>query len=520
MRNTLLATTLAALTLSGCEWLPWHPEPDAVAPRVILAAPAGGATTRDDSVRVTGTARDSAGAVARVLYALGTGAEREVPATPGREVSFAFTVTGLAPGSNTITVYAIDERGNRGSASVTVTYQPLRPPLARNDSASSSGSRVVVPVLRNDSSPDGRRLHVRSITWPSSGTAVLNADGTVTYTPTRGWSGADTFHYTVDDGTELTAGATVTVAVSAGTPPGPYTVHLLPRSGVVGLNDRGQVLTRTPVAGSATEYEYFVWENGAERSLGRTVASRLNDAGEYVSAVCTRESATAPRGCTEYGYGITRVGETSPPSPVGDHRTPTPELGVLLNDARQVVLGGDLWEGSTRTPLTLSDGRAVAPLHLNDRGEVLGSVKNGEGRSYVIWRKGSPATVLNALANFSVTGFNDHGQVVGYTYDPSGAFTVFLWENGARRDIMHFLYSGPSPIHLNNAGLVTADAGHSREAYVWKDGERYTLQSLLLNPSWKTGSVVAINHVGQLVSTAVHETRGTRSTLLLTPRAP
>ena len=78
-------------------------------------------------MRVTGTARDSLGTVNRLTYAVGSGAELEVPVTPGREVSFAFAAMGLAVGSSTITVYAFDERGNRGSQTVTVTYQPNRP---------------------------------------------------------------------------------------------------------------------------------------------------------------------------------------------------------------------------------------------------------------------------------------------------------------------------------------------------------------------------------------------------------
>jgi hypothetical protein len=43
---------------------------------------------------------------------------------------------------------------------------------------------------------------------------VVNADGTVTYTPDPGFSGVDTFTYTVSDGT-TTATGTVTVTVTA-----------------------------------------------------------------------------------------------------------------------------------------------------------------------------------------------------------------------------------------------------------------------------------------------------------------
>jgi len=45
------------------------------------------------------------------------------------------------------------------------------------------------------------------------GAAVVNPDGTVTYTPAAGVAGTDTFTYTIDDG-EFTSSAGVTVAVS------------------------------------------------------------------------------------------------------------------------------------------------------------------------------------------------------------------------------------------------------------------------------------------------------------------
>ena len=47
-----------------------------------------------------------------------------------------------------------------------------------------------------------------------NGEAVINEDGTVTYTPTAGFSGEDTFTYTVSDGLEE-ATAAVTVIVGA-----------------------------------------------------------------------------------------------------------------------------------------------------------------------------------------------------------------------------------------------------------------------------------------------------------------
>ena len=63
--------------------------------------------------------------------------------------------------------------------------------------------------------PD-RLLGVAGVTDPPSGAVAANADGTVTYTPDPGFTGTDTFSYTVTDGNGGTAIATVHVTVNPG----------------------------------------------------------------------------------------------------------------------------------------------------------------------------------------------------------------------------------------------------------------------------------------------------------------
>lgn len=75
---------------------------------------------------------------------------------------------------------------------------------------------TVLNVLANDTDPDGDPLSVTAVTTPQHGTAVLNSNGTVTYTPTTGYTGTDAFSYTVSDGRGGTASAAVTLTI--GTP--------------------------------------------------------------------------------------------------------------------------------------------------------------------------------------------------------------------------------------------------------------------------------------------------------------
>lgn len=95
-------------------------------------------------------------------------------------------------------------------------------PLARNDSGYSTVGNVplIVPVIQglliNDSDPDGTGgLTVAAFAATSSngGTVSVGADGSFTYTPPPGFSGADTFQYTVDDGEDNRATATVSITV-------------------------------------------------------------------------------------------------------------------------------------------------------------------------------------------------------------------------------------------------------------------------------------------------------------------
>ncbi|RLE36850.1 hypothetical protein DRJ23_06755, partial [Candidatus Acetothermia bacterium] len=119
--------------------------------------------------------------------------------------------------------YAISD-GNGGSdrAAVTITVNCVNdPPVAQDDTATtSSDTAVTIAVLANDADPDGTLdpTTVSINTPPSDGSVIVNADGTITYHPDPGFSGVDTFTYTVDDNEGLTSNiATVSVTVvSAG----------------------------------------------------------------------------------------------------------------------------------------------------------------------------------------------------------------------------------------------------------------------------------------------------------------
>ncbi len=76
-----------------------------------------------------------------------------------------------------------------------------------------SGS-VTIPMLLNDSDPDGDTLTLISTTNPGNGSLVNNGDNTVTYTPTVGFTGDDSFTYILADGNGNQDTATVNITVN------------------------------------------------------------------------------------------------------------------------------------------------------------------------------------------------------------------------------------------------------------------------------------------------------------------
>ena len=117
-----------------------------------------------------------------------------------------------------------DGKGGTSSGTVTVHVgtPPNTDPVAVDDNKSTAKDvAVVISVLTNDSDADGDPLTVTSVTQGSNGSVVINSDNTVTYTPTAGFTGSDSFTYTISDGKGGSSTATVSVNVNAITG-GPY----------------------------------------------------------------------------------------------------------------------------------------------------------------------------------------------------------------------------------------------------------------------------------------------------------
>ena len=112
--------------------------------------------------------------------------------------------------------YQICEALNPANCQIaTATVTVINPaPVAVDDATTVvRGQSVKINVLANDSEPGGETLRVTTVTSPANGSAVINADGTIDYTPNSSFVGTDSFTYTICDPAGQCSTATVTITV-------------------------------------------------------------------------------------------------------------------------------------------------------------------------------------------------------------------------------------------------------------------------------------------------------------------
>ena len=130
------------------------------------------------------------------------------------------TVPNNTPAGTYTIVYQICEKlnpGNCSSATATIVVHrtPAPIPAAANDEATTPiNTPIVIDVLHNDTPHGTVTPHITTI--PTNGTAVVNHDNTVTYTPNTNFVGIDTFVYEICNTDGVCVSATVTVKVTNG----------------------------------------------------------------------------------------------------------------------------------------------------------------------------------------------------------------------------------------------------------------------------------------------------------------
>ncbi|ACV25461.1 Ig-like domain-containing protein [Kangiella koreensis] len=129
--------------------------------------------------------------------------------------SFEYEILDVHPVNN------VWKRG-KDTGVITVTVLRNAPPIANDDTFDVAvDGEAQLPVLDNDTDADGDRLYINEVTSPENGT-LTNYGHIIVYKPNAGFSGIDTFEYTivdVDVDTNVAKGGvdTATVTLNVGT---------------------------------------------------------------------------------------------------------------------------------------------------------------------------------------------------------------------------------------------------------------------------------------------------------------
>lgn len=127
-----------------------------------------------------------------------------------------YTPSANFSGMETFTYTIQDLVGLTDTATVTITVENVNDaPTAEDDSytVSENSTDNIFTLLDNDTDIDpGDSLSITEVSIPTNGTAVISGT-TILYTPATGFTGVNTFAYTIEDLGGLPGTATVTVTV-------------------------------------------------------------------------------------------------------------------------------------------------------------------------------------------------------------------------------------------------------------------------------------------------------------------
>ena len=169
--------------------------------------------------------------------------------------TITYTPAANFNGSDSFSYTVSDGHGGLATAVVTVTVTAVNDaPVAADDSYTTNEDtalNVAAPgLLGNDHDADGDSLTAILVSSPSSGTLLLNPDGSFTYAPAANFNGSDSFTYKISDGTVESAPATVTIAITA-VNDAPLAIN-----DSYGINEDGQLTVGAPgVLGNDTDTE-------------------------------------------------------------------------------------------------------------------------------------------------------------------------------------------------------------------------------------------------------------------------
>jgi hypothetical protein len=157
----------------------------------------------------TVTLAGSIGNGGALAYSLGTAPAHGTAVLSNNTVTY--TPTAGFVGNDAFTYRVQYGRVLREATVAMTVVDPNHAPVAVNDSARARNTAILIPVLANDSDPDGDALSIVMVTQPVAGSVSIQGSQ-LRFVPPKKWpSNTLTFNYTISDGRGKQATAMVTV---------------------------------------------------------------------------------------------------------------------------------------------------------------------------------------------------------------------------------------------------------------------------------------------------------------------
>ena len=308
---------------------------DTIPPTVAITSPTGGVVSA--SVLVSASASDNVGVASVRFFDGATQIGLAILAAP---YQVTWNTSTVPNGNHNLTAVARDAAGNVATSAIVGVNvsNAAKPPVANADTATTiAGSPVTIPVLANDTDPNGFALTVTGVSNLVGGTAVINGGTTVTFTPTAGFTGTASFTYAIGNGNGGTASAGATITVTAApnpvanpdtatttagtaatiavlandTDPSGFALTVTAVSNLVGgtaVINGGTTVTFTPTAGFTGNASFtYTISNGHLGTASASVSVTVNAApGPTVQTTVTSDG-TGPR--TTPAFNTTTAGE-------------------------------------------------------------------------------------------------------------------------------------------------------------------------------------------------------------------
>lgn len=327
--------------------------------------------------------------------------------------SFTYIPNGNFFGTDTFTYSAKDSIGTGNTATVTITVNPVNdPPVANNDTATTNEDiAVAISVLANDlagpPNESGQTLTPSIVTPPTHGLAVVNANGTITYTPAGDYNGTDSFVYRVSDGSLFSGNATVNITIDAvnDAPVANDDLAITNEDTPVGI-----AVLANDLAGPANESSQTLTVthlNGIPVNAGTTVATAHGTVTLNADGTVTYAPAPNYHGGDSFTYTIKDSGAP----PLTDSANGSVTINSV-NDAPNAV--NDSYTTAEDTPLTI----AASGILANDT-----DIDVGTTLSVATPRPISMPThgllTLNANGSFTYIPFTNYNGTDSFTYKAS-----------------------------------------------------------------------------------------------------